>query len=292
MLNSKDYQTIISSRHGLLDLKLREVFQYRDLIWLFFKRDFVAAYKQTILGPLWALINPLLTTVVFSIVFGRLAGLTTADVPGEYVIPGFLFYMSGNLCWSYFSGTLGATSNTFISNSGIMGKVYFPRLISPIATAFSHLISFFIQLAMFFAIWAFFLCTGGTDMHASLRLLLVPLLILHMSVLSVGCGIVVSSVTTKYRDLAMLVGFFLRLWQYFSPIAYGLELVNTRAPEYMSLYMLNPVTPIITSFRYAVFGIGYFEPVYYLASWGVSLVIFLIGLILFNRIERTFIDTV
>jgi len=291
-VDNQHFKTVITSDHKLLDLHIRETFDYRDLIFLFVKRDFTALYKQTILGPLWAIIQPLLTTVVFTIIFGSLAGLTTADTAGEYALPGFLFYMSGNICWSYFSGTLSATSNTFLANRGTMGKVYYPRLVSPISTALSNLISFGIQLAMFIVFWLYFIIKGGTSITVSPMLLLIPLTIMQMIVLSVGCGIIISAVTTKYRDLAMLVGFGLQLWQYASPIAYGLTLVSEKIPGLMWLYMLNPVTPIVTTFRYAFFGFGYFNLTYYLVGWGISLVVFVIGLILFSRIERTFMDTI
>ncbi len=279
----------INSKHKLFDLHIKETFQYRDLIMLFVKRDFTALYKQTILGPLWAIIQPLLTTVVFTIVFGNLAGLTTADIEGSFVIPGFLFYMTGNICWSYFSTTLTATSNTFLSNQATMGKVYYPRLVSPIATSISNLISFGIQFAMFLIFWCFYIVRGGTSIRITPMLALVPLTIIQMLILSVGVGIIISSVTTKYRDLTMLVGFGLQLWQYGSPIAYGLGLIPEKI---MFLYMLNPVTPIITTFRYAMFGFGYFNLGYYIMSWIISLVLFLIGLVLFSRIERTFMDTI
>lgn len=283
------FRTIISSEHKLFDLHLKETFQYRDLILLFVKRDFTAMYKQTVLGPLWAVIQPLLTTVVFTIIFGNLAHLTTADVDGSFVLPGFLFYMSGNICWGYFSATLSATSNTFLANRGIMGKVYFPRLVTPIATALSKLISFGIQFAMFLCFWLFFLLRGGTSIRVTPMLLLVPLCLLQLIVLSMGCGVIISSVTTKYRDLIMLVGFGLQLWQYGSPIAYGLKLVPEK---WMGLYLLNPVTPIVTTFRYAMFGFGFFDLKYYLIGWAVSIALFLIGVILFSRIERTFMDTI
>ena len=286
---TQQFKTRITSKHRLFDLHLKETFEYRDLIALFVKRDFVSLYKQTVLGPLWAIIQPLLTTVVFTIIFGNLAGLTTADVAGDYIVPGFLFYMSGNIVWSYFSGTLNATSGTFINNRATMGKVYYPRLVSPISTACSHLISFGIQLAMFLVFWAFYLIRGGTSITVSPMLLLVIPTVLEMMLLATGCGIIISSLTTKYRDLAMLVGFGLQLWQYGSPIAYGLQLIPERL---MWLYMLNPVTPIVTTFRYALFGFGYFSLTYYLISWAVTLVLFFIGLILFSRIERTFMDTI
>ena len=289
MGNENEINVEISANHKLFDLHIRETFRYKDLILLFVKRDFMALYKQTILGPLWAIIQPLLTTVVFTIVFGSLAKLTTADVSGDFIIPGFLFYMAGNICWTYFSSTLQATSNTFIANRATMGKVYYPRLVSPISTALSGLIPFAIQFVMFAVIWLIYLIKGGTDIHVTLNLLFIPLVILQLILLSTGFGIIISSLTTKYRDLAMLVGFGLQLWQYASPIAYGLGLIPEK---YLAIYMLNPVTPIITTFRYAVFGFGYFNLIYYLIGWIVSIGVFLIGLILFSRIERTFMDTV
>lgn len=289
MKETQKYRTIITATHRLFDLHLKETLQYRDLIFLFVKRDFTALYKQTILGPLWAVIQPLLTTIVFTVIFGRLAKLTTADAPGDFMLPGFLFYMAGNICWGYFSATVEATSNIFIRNRTTMGKVYYPRLVAPISAACSKLISFAIQFILFLGLMLYFVFRGGTSIHASPMLMLLPLLLLHLVVLAIGCGIIVSSVTTKYRDLAMLVGFGLQLWQYGSPIAYGLELIPS---QYRALYMLNPVTPIITTFRYAVFGFGYFDWRYYLISWCVALSIFFIGLVLFSRIERTFMDTI
>ena len=289
MGTSQKFKIHISSDHKVFDLHIKETMQYRDLIFLFVKRNFTAQYKQTVLGPLWAVIHPLLTTVVFTVVFGNLAKLTTADISGDFVIPGFLFYMSSNICWGYFSSTLNATSNTFLSNRGTMGKVYYPRLVAPISTAFSRLISFGIQLAMFVAFWLFFVIRGGTSIRVTLWLLFVPLLILQMMFLAVGFGIIISSVTTKYRDLAMLVGFGLDLWRYGCPIAYGLQLVPDK---YMWLYMMNPVVPILTTCRFAVFGFGYFQIGYYVLSWVVSILVFFIGLIMFSRIERTFMDTI
>ena len=285
----QDFKTHISAEHKIFDLHIKETLQYRDLIVLFVKRDFTTQYKQTILGPLWAVIQPLLTTIVFTIVFGNLARLTIADVPGEFVIPSFLFYMSSNICWGYFSSTLHSSSNTFLDNRGTMGKVYYPRLVAPISTAFTRLVSFGIQFAMFVIVWMFFVIKGGTDIRITLNLLMLPVLIVQMMILAVGFGIIISSFTTKYRDLAMLVGFGLELWRYGCPIAYGLQLIPEK---YMGLYMVNPVTPILTTFRYAIFGIGYFNPFYYALSWIVSLTIFMIGLILFSRIERTFMDTI
>ena len=289
MDKEKQFLTTITSEHKVFDLHLRETFRYRDLIFLFVKRDFTAMYKQTILGPLWAIIQPLLTTLVFTVIFGKLAKLTTADAPGAILLPGFLFYMAGNICWSLFSATVEATSITFLKNRNTMGKVYYPRLVAPISTALSNLISFAIQFVLLIGFLLFFVLTGKAVIRVTPALLMLPLLILQLLILSVGCGVIVSSVTTKYRDLAMLVGFGLQLWQYASPIAYGLELVPD---SIRGIYLLNPVTPIITTFRWALFGSGYFSLTYYLISWGMTLLIFFIGLILFSRIERTFMDTI
>ena len=288
-MEEQQFKSHISSEHNLFDLHLKETLQYRDLIFLFVKRNFTAYYKQTILGPLWAIIQPLLTTVVFTLVFGSLAKLTTADIKGDFVIPGFLFYMCGNICWGYFSSTLSTTSNTFLKNQNTMGKVYYPRLVAPLSEALSQLISFGIQFALMLIFWAYFLIRGGTSIRVTPWLLLIPLVVLQMIVLAVGCGIIISSVTTKYRDLAMLVTFGLELWRYGCPIAYGLQLVPER---FMNLYLLNPVTPVITTFRFAMFGFGYFDLPHYLLSWAISIAVFMIGLVLFSRIERSFMDTI
>lgn len=289
------YKTVIKPKGKFLDLHIRETLQYVDLIFLLVKREFVAKYKQTILGPLWAVIQPFLTTVVFTVIFGSLANLTTMDVTTTetVVIPGFLFYMAGTICWGYFSGTVQATASTFIANSGIMGKVYFPRLVMPIATAFSNLISFAIQFVIFVVIWGIYLLFETTTMAVSWHMALLPLLILQMMMLAMGFGVIISALTTKYRDLHMLVGFGLQLWQYVSPVAYGLTLISDRGnPVLLGIYMLNPVTPVITTFRYAFFGIGYFDVVTYLTGWAITLVVFFLGLLLFNKVEKNFMDTV
>lgn len=289
-MENQQWKTKIGPAKKGINLNLKEIWSYRDLIVLFVKRDFVSKYKQTVLGPLWAVIQPLLTTVVFSIVFGSLANLTTADVQNQSInMPSFLFYMIGTITWSYFSSTVSATSNTFINNSNIMGKVYFPRMVSPIATSFANLISFFIQIVLFVIIAIIYILIGQAQMQPSVYLALLPLLVIQMMMLSTGVGIIISSLTTKYRDLAMLVGFGLQLWQYLSPIPYGLALIPEK---FMWLYMLNPMAPLVTTMRYAFFGVGYFNLMYYLISWAFTIAVFFIGLIMFNKIERTFMDTV
>ncbi len=286
------FETVITPESGG-KLGLRDLLKYRDLIWLFIKRDFVVKYKQTVLGPLWAVIQPLLTTIVFNVIFGSLAKLTTADAidpgAGTAAIPSFLFYMAGTICWSYFSQTVTATASTFINNQRILGKVYFPRLVMPVSTALSNLISLAIRFVMFLGFWAFFAIRGGYGIHMNLFVLLLPLLFLQLVLLGIGFGLVISSVTTKYRDMMQLMSFGVQLWQYATPIAYGLSLIPAK---YLGIYMLNPVTMVIVTFRYAFFGTGYFNVWYYALSWAVTILVLLLGVRLFRRVERTFMDTI
>ena len=284
-----EFETVVSADKRVFDLKLKETFKYRDMILLFVKRDFVSKYKQTILGPLWAIIQPLLTTIVYTVIFGMLAELTIADAIPAPKVPRFLFYMSGTILWSYFSAVVSSTSHTFISNAHIMGKVYFPRIAMPISTAISNLISFGIQLLMFIILYVICIINGSAEFVFSYRLIFLPLSIIQLMILSTGIGIIISALTTKYRDLSMLVGFGLNLWQYATPIAYGLLLIPK---EYIALYNLNPVTPAVLSFRYGVFGSGYFNLTSYLVGWAITLIIAFLGLLLFNRIEKNFADTV
>lgn len=294
-MEKQKFKTTITSKHKLFDLHLRETFKYRDLIWLFVKRDFTALYKQTILGPLWAVIQPVLTTFVFSFVFGSLAGLATADIPGQFNIPSFLFYMTGTMLFTYFSTNVNKVSKIFIENRATMGKVYYPRLVQPIATSLSNLIPLVINLVLFAIVWLIFLLTGTTSIQVTWWLLLIPAIILELIILSVGLGMIISAVTTKYRDLQMLVGFGLQLWQYASPIAYGLTLISA-SEKWGNLLLVytcvNPLTPIVTSFRLAVFGFGYFDWIPYVVSWGISLLVFFIGLMLFSKTEKNFMDTI
>ena len=275
------FTTVIVPKTGWFDFHLKEVLRYRDLIFLFVKRNFVSQYKQTILGPAWALIQPLLTTVVFTVVFGNIAGLAAEGVPS------FLFFMCGNIAWQYFSGCLTSTANTFTGNAGVFGKVYFPRLVSPISTVLTNLISFFIQFVMFAIFLVVYWIRG--EVHPTWYALMLPLLLLEMAMLSLGVGVIISSLTTKYRDLKMLVGFGVSLWMYGTPVAYDIGIIPQK---YMSLYMLNPMTPIINTFRQAFLGLGSFDLPHYLISWAVTLVVVFIGLMLFNRVEKTFMDTV
>ena len=279
---SNSYQVEILPKRGLLEIDLKEIWNYRDLIFLFVKRTFVSQYKQTILGPAWAVIQPLLTTIVFTVVFGGLAGLPTDGVPG------FLFYMCGTICWNYFSSNITVTSNTFVTNAAIFGKVYFPRLVLPISTVITNLISFSIQLITFLIFWAVYLCKGNLIFPNGFVLML-PLLLLQIAMLSLGFGIIISALTTKYRDLTMLVGFGVQLWMYATPVAYSSSMIPEK---WLGLYMLNPMTPIIEMFRCGFLGTGVVNASYYLISWLVTLLILISGVLLFNKVEKTFMDTV
>lgn len=281
------FSTVIKPKTGWFDIHLKEVYAYRDLIFLFVKRDFVSKYKQTILGPAWAIIQPLLTTVIFTLVFGSIAGLA----PGG--IPSFAFYLSGTILWTYFSSCLTRTANTFVSNSNIMGKVYFPRLVMPISTVISELISFAIQFA-FLLIFLIYYVLTDQGVHPNVWILMTPLIILQLALLSLGVGVIISALTTKYRDLAMLVAFGTQLWMYTSPIAYDMFSMGAFAPggKWHGLYMLNPVTSIVNLFRYGYLGIGTMEWNYYFIGWGTTLVFVFAGIVLFSRVEKTFMDTV
>ena len=280
-MNNKEFTTVIVPKTGWFDINLKEVWQYRDLVMLFVRRNFVSQYKQTILGPLWAIIQPLLTTVVFTVVFGSLAGLAAEGVPS------FLFFLSGNVAWQYFSGCLTSTANTFTGNAGILGKVYFPRLVMPISTVMTNLISFGIQMAMFLGFLVYYWIQGAVQ--PNWYALMTPILIVHMAMLSLGTGVIISALTTKYRDLKMLVGFGVQLWMYATPVAYDIGIIPQK---YMGLYMLNPMTPVINTFRAAFLGLGSFDLGYYLLSWAVTAVILFVGVVLFSRVEKTFMDTV
>lgn len=282
-----DNKTVLKSKSGWFDLNLKELFRYKDLIALFVKRDFVSLYKQTVLGPAWAIIQPLLTTVVYTLIFGNVANLAA---PG---VPTFIFYLSGNLIWTYFSTALTATANTFTNNSAILGKVYFPRLVMPISTVISNLISLGIQFGFMIGFMIYYWCSG-TITATNLAVLMTPLVILQLMLLSLGFGIMISALTTKYRDLKMLITFGLQLWLYASPVAYDMYSMEIFAPggALHTLYMLNPVTPIINVFRYAYLGIGSIDWMFYGISWVVTILVFFIGVVLFSRVEKTFMDTI
>lgn len=282
MNKTNNYTVEITSKHYLFNIDFKTLWKYKDLILLFVKRNFVSKYKQTILGPAWAIIEPLLTTIVFSVVFGGLAKLPTDGIPS------FLFYLSGTICWQYFSKNVTETASTFIANAPIFGKVYFPRLVVPISTVITNVISYVIQLLLLLITMMIYVF-AGFQIHPTLLVLLFPLLLLQMALLSLGVGMITSALTTRYRDLMMLISFGIQLWMYATPVAYSIELIPKK---WMWLYMLNPMTPILETFRAGFLGINSFNLLYYLLSWVVTLLIMVVGLVLFNSVERNFIDTV
>ncbi len=281
MLKNQGFQTVITSKKKTFDLHLKELFKYRDLISLFVKRSFTATYKQTILGPLWAILQPLLTSGIFTLIFGNIAGLAPSGVPT------FLFYFVATVFWQFFSGSLTNVSNTFRSNAHILGKVYFPRLVMPISSVLSQLISFAIQFGLFLIIWVIYMCTGA-NVVPNIYMLTVPLILIQLAVLGLGFGIIIASLTVKYRDLAFVIGFGMQLWMYATPVAYDISSIPSKIMPY---YMLNPITPLINNVRCAFLGVGTFDVKYYLISAGVSIVILFIGLLLFSKVERNFMDT-
>ena len=280
-MEEEKFSTVIVPKSGWFDIDVSEIWRYRDLIFLFVKRNFVILFKQTILGPAWAVIQPLLTTIVFTVVFGKLAGLSAKGVPS------FLFYLSGTVAWQYFSSALTQTSDTFVENAAILGKVYFPRIVMPISTVITNLINFFIQFGIFSVLIVIYTLMG--KIHPNTYVLMLPILILHMAMLGLGTGIIISAATTKYRDLRLLVSFGVQLWMYATPVAYDINIIPDRLRD---IYMLNPMTPVINAFRTAFLGIGSFDLKSYLISWIVTAVILFIGIILFSRVEKTFVDTV
>lgn len=274
---------IIRPQEKLWKINLKEVWAYRDLITLFVKRNIVVQYKQTILGPLWYLIQPILTVIMNMVVFGGIAHMSTDGIPQA------LFYMAGNVCWFYFSDCLNQTSSTFVANQGMFGKVYFPRMVVPISTVMSNLLRFGIQLLLFVAFWIYFFASGS-DIHLTWTILLVPILVVMLAGLGLGFGILISSMTTKYRDLTILFTFVVQLWMYATPIVYPMSMVTNETLH--TIIMLNPMTSIIEAFKYATLGQGYF-------SWGAlgysfafMSILMLWGIIIFNKVQRSFMDTV
>ena len=274
--------THISSRHKLTDLKLDEVWQYRELIGLFTGRSFKVAYKQTILGPMWLFINPLMTSAMHLLVFGNIAKLGTDGIPQ------LLFYLSGNAIWGFFSACLNGNASTFTGNAGLFGKVYFPRLTIPISNVLSSAIRFLIQMILVAGLLIFYYVTG-TMMPHLLRLLLVPVILAWLGIMAMGCGIILSSLTVKYRDLSVLVGFGMSLWMYGTPVVYPL---STLSGTLRSIITLNPVTMPVELFRWAVLGTGSLSAVSAACSLVFTAAVFFAGVILFNRVERNFMDVV
>lgn len=281
-LPNDSWDMVIRPKTGWFDIDFAGLWHYRDLVWLFVKRDFVTFYKQTILGPLWYVIQPLMTTVVFTIIFGNFAGIPTDDLPP------FLFFLSGNVVWGYFSNTLRQTSDTFNANVAIFGKVYFPRLTVPAAISIVNFAQLFIQFVLFLGFYFYFYFKGA-PIQPNLWILALPLLFLQMAILTFGIGILLSSLTTKYKDLRFAMTFVIQLWMYATPIVYPLSEVPD---QYRLAYVLNPMVAIVESFRYALLGSGVIRMDYVLISVSVTFFFLILGLILFSRIEKTFMDTV
>jgi lipopolysaccharide transport system permease protein len=277
-----EYKTVIKPKNSLFDVDFRELWQYRDLFSMFVKRDIITQYKQTILGPLWFFIQPAITTIMYMVVFGGIAKIPTDGLPQP------LFYLAGIVCWQYFADCLNKTSSTFVANQGIFGKVYFPRLIIPLSNVVSGLLRMGIQFAMFLIVYVYFLFKG-VGVSPNIYILLLPLLVLMLAGLSLGFGILISSMTTKYRDLTLLFGFIVQLWMYATPIIYPL---STMSPKRQWIMALNPITSIVETFKYATMGVGTFSWNMLIYSFGFMIVLLAVGIIVFNKVQRSFMDTV
>ena len=278
-----NYHIHISSDHSWMNLNLREVWQYRDLIYLFTKRNFVVSYKQTILGPAWIFLTPLFSSIVQAFVFGGIAGIETDGVPM------MLFYLCSNAIWAFFSSCLINNASTFTANAYVFGKVYFPRLTTPISNVLSSMIRFFIQMILVMAFMVYFLLQEAVSPNWS-TWLVIPVELIHLGILGMGFGIIISSMTTKYRDLTVLVDFGVQAWMYLTPIVYPL---STVAEGWMrNVLMINPVTSAVEMMRYAILGKGTIDWGFYGLSWGITLLVALLGIMIFNKVERNFMDTV
>lgn len=277
-----NYKIIIKSKTGWKDINLAELWRYRELMLMFVKRNFTTRYKQTILGPAWLIIVPLINTAISTFVFGTIAGIPSEGVPY------FLFYMCGYTAWNYFSNCLIATSSTFTGNAAIFGKVYFPRLVMPVATVCTGFFDYMVQFALFIAFRMYFVACGA-DVTWTEFVWLVPVMIIQMAALGLGCGVIISSLTTKYRDLNVLVSFGISLWMYVTPVIYA---VSSLPEKIKILCMLNPMAPVIEMMRYALLGTGDAPVFFWSISVAITVIVLAIGMILFSRIEKTFIDTV
>lgn len=281
-ITNENWTTVIKPKSGWFDIHLGELWRYRDLIMLFVKRDFTAVYKQTILGPLWFILQPLFSTLVFTVIFGRVAKIPTDGIPHV------LFYLAGIVMWNYFASSLGKTSDTFYTNSRIFGKVYFPRLSVPISVVITNLITFSIQFLLFLLLLVYFYL-HGREFSLHWTAVLLPLLIVQMAALGLGTGIIVSSLTTRYRDFVYVVSFGVQLWMYASPVVYPLSQVPEK---WRAIYLINPMASVIETFKYMFLGVGGVSVHEYGIGLGVTAVLLFAGIVLFSRIEKTFMDTI
>ena len=274
---------MITAEHKLLDLKLRDVWRYRDLIILFTKRDFAVRYKQTVLGPAWLFINPIISSLIYCFIFNGIAGIGTGGVPQ------MLFYMSGTAIWTFFSGCVTKNATTFTSNAAVFGKVYFPRLTTSIANVFTSVIEFAVQMIIVAAFLCFYLIMGEVSPNWHM-LVFIPLVLIHLGIMGLGCGIIISSLTTKYRDLSILVGFAVQLWMYITPVVYPLS--QAKDEWLKTILLINPVTTPIEVYRYALLGEGSINPLFLIISFAFAVFVAWIGIIIFNKVEKNFMDTV
>lgn len=284
MDTSQQWTTVIKPKDKLLSVDFKEIWQYRDLMMLFVKRNIITQYKQTILGPLWYLIQPLMTTIMYMVVFGGIAKISTDGLPQP------LFYLAGISFWQYFSDCLTKTSNTFVNNASIFGKVYFPRLITPLSDVISNLVRFGIQFGLFLCVYAYYMIFTDAPIHTNWYALLIPILVMMLAGLSLGFGILFSSMTTKYRDLQLLLSFFVSLWMYATPVIYPLSTITN--PKLLLVMQLNPLTGIVEFFKYGMLGVGCHEWWMLGYSFGFMVVLLIIGVVVFNKVQRSFMDTV
>lgn len=282
---SGDWLFEITPKNKFFSLNFKEIWQYRDLLFLFVKRDIITVYKQTVLGPLWYLIQPLFTSVTFTIIFNNVAGIDTGTVPP------FLFNLAGISVWNYFTACLNGTSDTFKANAGIFGKVYFPRIITPLSIVISNLIKFGIQFLIFIVFYIFFLLKG-VDLSINPLVVFFPVLVVIMGILGLGLGMVISSMVTKYRDLSYLIGFGIQLLMYLSAVMYPMTLIKDKLPEFGWLVEYNPLAYIIETSRYMLLNTGEISVLGLSYTLLVTIALFFIGLLVFNRTEKSFIDTV
>ena len=282
---SKYWDTTITTDKKLLSIDLHEIWQYRDLLTMYVKRDIITFYKQTILGPLWFIIQPLFTTIMFMFVFGGIAGISTDGIPQA------VFYLSGLVCWNYFQDCLSKCSDTFNANQAIFGKVYFPRLVVPLSIVISNLIKMTIQFALFLVVYIYYFASG-VDFHINATICLVPLLIMMLGGLGLGFGMIISSMTTKYRDLRFLITFGIQLWMYATPVIYPLSVMKETYPKYIWVLVANPLTAILETFKYAFTGVGVFNWLYLGYSFAFTIIILTFGIIIFNRVQRSFMDVI
>ena len=283
-VHNESWTEIIAPKTHFFDLRLKEVWRYRDLLLLFVKRDFIAQYRQTILGPLWHLIQPVFTTIMYLLLFNKIAKIPTDHLPPV------IFYMSSIAIWNFFTTCLSSTSSTFTSNAGIFGKVYFPRLISPLATVLSSMVKFSIQFCLLLSVVIYYSATEQYVIQWSWHMLLFPVIVIIMALMGLGAGIIISSLTTKYRDLNILISFGVGLLMYVTPVVYPLSFLEQS--QYKLFIQWNPLSAFVEGFRYSLFGVGVFNPGYFVYSIIFTLFVLLLGILLFNKVERSFMDTV